>query len=795
MKFSEQWLREWVNPPLSTQALVSQITMAGLEVDSVEPAAAILSQVVVGEILAAEPHPNADKLKVCTVSSGTDSHQVVCGAPNARPGIKVPFALVGAKLDDFKIKKAKLRGVESFGMLCSERELGLSENHEGLMELADDAPVGTDINGYLQLDDSIIEVDLTPNRSDCLGIIGLARETGLMNNLDVCMPDIQSVAAVHNDQVAVHLAAPEGCARFVGRVVRGVNLAAATPLWLTEKLRRSGIRSIDPVVDVTNYIMLELNQPMHAYDLNRLTGDITVRQSIAGEQLTLLNGSQATLAEGTLLITDASGPIGMAGIMGGASTAVQSDTQDIYLEAAFFAPIAIAGRARAYSMHTDAGHRFERGVDYQGQVRAMERATQLLLSIAGGDPGPLVDTVSEADLPKAIEVRLRAARVARVLGMVIDDADIENILKRLEFEFIVDPNSEDRAWLVQSPSHRFDINIEADLIEEISRIIGYEALPVTQPVATLSMLEATETQSSDKRLKQRLIDRGYSEAISYSFVDSDLQHLLLPNATAVALKNPLSSEMSVMRTTLIGGLLKALLHNQNRQQSNVRLFEIGLVFHQQGEKALSFDAIAQQERLALVLSGQRFPEGWANTSDLVDFFDLKGDLEALLGAQGLTFQACDISGLQIGQSARILKDNVPLGQIGLLEASVADQFDLRAPAYVAEIDLSLALRQHVPTVQEVSKYPFVRRDIAILVARSVTATAVRSVIEMSAGDALLHLKLFDVYMGKGIDPNEKSVGLGLTFQHPSRTLTDEEINTAMAEVVQALASQLQAQLR
>lgn len=795
MKFSEQWLREWVNPPLSTQALVSQITMAGLEVDSVEPAAAILSQVVVGEILAAEPHPNADKLKVCTVSSGSDSHQVVCGAPNARPGIKVPFALVGAKLDDFKIKKAKLRGVESFGMLCSERELGLSENHEGLMELADDAPVGTDINGYLQLDDSIIEVDLTPNRSDCLGIIGLARETGLMNNLDVCMPDIQSVAAVHNDQVAVHLAAPQGCARFVGRVVRGVNLAAATPLWLTEKLRRSGIRSIDPVVDVTNYIMLELNQPMHAYDLNRLTGDITVRQSIGGEQLTLLNGSQATLAEGTLLITDASGPIGMAGIMGGASTAVQSDTQDIYLEAAFFAPIAIAGRARAYSMHTDAGHRFERGVDYQGQVRAMERATQLLLSIAGGDPGPLVDTVSAADLPKAIEVRLRAARVARVLGMVIDDADIENILKRLEFEFIVDPNSEDRAWLVQSPSHRFDINIEADLIEEISRIIGYEALPVTQPVATLSMLEATETQSSDKRLKQRLIDRGYSEAISYSFVDSDLQHLLLPKATAVALKNPLSSEMSVMRTTLIGGLLKALLHNQNRQQSNVRLFEIGLVFHQQGEKALSFDAIAQQERLALVLSGQRFPEGWANTSDLVDFFDLKGDLEALLGAQGLTFQACDISGLQIGQSARILKDNVPLGQIGLLEASVADQFDLRAPAYVAEIDLSLALGQHVPTVQEVSKYPFVRRDIAILVARSVTATAVRSVIEMSAGDALLHLKLFDVYMGKGIDPNEKSVGLGLTFQHPSRTLTDEEINTAMAEVVQALASQLQAQLR
>lgn len=795
MKFSEQWLREWVNPPLSTQALVSQITMAGLEVDGVEPAAAILSQVVVGEILSAEPHPNADKLKVCTVSIGTDRHQVVCGAPNARPGIKVPFALVGAKLDEFKIKKAKLRGVESFGMLCSERELGLSENHEGLMELADDAPVGADINGYLQLDDSIIEVDLTPNRSDCLGIIGLARETGLMNNLDVCMPDIQPIAAAHNDQVAVHLAALDGCPRFVGRVVRDVDLTAATPLWLTEKLRRSGIRSIDPVVDVTNYIMLELNQPMHAYDLNRLTGDITVRQSTEGEQLTLLNGSQTTLTAGTLLITDASGPIGMAGIMGGASTAVQSDTRDIYLEAAFFTPIAIAGRARAYGMHTDAGHRFERGVDYQGQERAMERATQLLLLIAGGRPGPLVDTVSEADLPQPIEVRLRAARVARVLGMVIDDADIENILKRLEFEFDLDPNSEDRAWLVQSPSHRFDINIEADLIEEISRIIGYEALPVTQPVASLSMLESTETQSSVRQVKQRLIDRGYSEAINYSFVDSDLQQRLLPDVTAVALKNPLSSEMSVMRTTLVGGLLKALVHNQNRQQTNVRLFEVGLVFHQQDQGALSFDAIAQREQLALVLSGQRFPEGWANAADLVDFFDLKGDLEALLGEQGLTFQADEIRGLQAGQSARILKDNVPLGQIGLLEASVADQFDLRAPAYVAEIDLSLALRQHVPQVQEVSKYPGVRRDIAILVARSVTATALRSVIEMSAGDALLHLKLFDVYMGKGIDPNQKSVGLGLTFQHPSRTLTDDEINTAMAEVVQALGSQLQAQLR
>ena len=795
MKFSEQWLREWVNPALTTEELVHQITMAGLEVDGVEPAAASLSQVVVGEILETDAHPNADKLKVCRVDSGTETHQVVCGAPNARPGLKAPFAMVGAKLDDFKIKKAKLRGVESFGMLCSERELGLSDQHEGLMELAETAPVGTDINTYLGLDDSIVEVDLTPNRSDCLGIIGLARETGLMNNLDVCMPVIAPIEPVIDDTISVELSAGTACPRFVGRVIKNVDLSAPSPLWLVEKLRRSGIRSIDPVVDVTNYVMLELNQPMHAYDLNALKGTIRVRSSRGGESLDLLNGQTVELLDETLLITDDSGPIGMAGVMGGSGTAVKPETRNIFLEAAFFAPVAIAGRARAYAMHTDAGHRFERGVDFMGQSRAMERATALLLSISGGEPGPLVDTVKEDDLPVLPKVTLRAARIERVLGMAISEADVENILKRLDFEFAVDPAESEKVWQVSSPSHRFDINIEADLIEEISRIIGYDNLPVTRPTAELMMLESTEQAVSVKSLKAQLASRGYSEAITYSFVDDQKQRLLTPQVAPVALKNPLSSEMNVMRTTLCGGLLNALVHNQNRQQQDVRLFETGLVFEQNSSGSLNFDNIEQKNRLALVLSGRRLPEGWANAQASADFFDLKGDLEFLLGAQGLSFEACDLPGMQVGQCATVLMGVEVLGYLGLVNRGVAQAFDLRNPVLIAEIDLAMAMRRSVPRVVEVSKFPEVRRDLAMLVDRAVSASEIQNVIYAHAGSALLHLKLFDVYTGKGVETIQKSIGIGLTFQHPSRTLTDDEISTAMAEVVAALETKLKAQLR
>ncbi len=485
----------------------------------------------------------------------------------------------------------------------------------------------------------------------------------------------------------------------------------------------------------------------------------------------------------------------MAGVMGGSGTAVKPETRNIFLEAAFFAPVAIAGRARAYAMHTDAGHRFERGVDFMGQSRAMERATALLLSISGGEPGPLVDTVKEDDLPVLPKVTLRAARIERVLGMAISEADVENILKRLDFEFAVDPAESEKVWQVSSPSHRFDINIEADLIEEISRIIGYDNLPVTRPTAELMMLESTEQAVSVKSLKAQLASRGYSEAITYSFVDDQKQRLLTPQVAPVALKNPLSSEMNVMRTTLCGGLLNALVHNQNRQQQDVRLFETGLVFEQNSSGSLNFDNIEQKNRLALVLSGRRLPEGWANAQASADFFDLKGDLEFLLGAQGLSFEACDLPGMQVGQCATVLMGVEVLGYLGLVNRGVAQAFDLRNPVLIAEIDLAMAMRRSVPRVVEVSKFPEVRRDLAMLVDRAVSASEIQNVIYAHAGSALLHLKLFDVYTGKGVETIQKSIGIGLTFQHPSRTLTDDEISTAMAEVVAALETKLKAQLR
>ncbi|MBV1876652.1 MAG: phenylalanine--tRNA ligase subunit beta, partial [Pseudomonadales bacterium] len=624
MKFSESWLREFVSPALTTQQLVDQLTMAGLEVDGFEPVASECSKVVVGEILSVALHPDADKLVVCKVDAGDQTHQVVCGAPNAKQGVKIPFALVGAKLDDFKIKKAKLRGVESFGMLCSERELGISDKHEGLMELPVDAPVGTDIREYLQLNDAIVDLDLTPNRSDCLGMVGLARETGLVNSLDVKQVSATVIEATINDVFAVELEASTACPRFVGRVIRGINLKAETPLWMREKLRRSEIRSIDPIVDVTNFVMLELGQPLHAYDLATLSGKIQVRQSKEGERLTLLDGSEISLVEDTLLIADASGPIGMAGIMGGHTTSVTDSTVDIFLESAFFLPTAIAGRARSYGLNTDASHRFERGVDWQGQRRAIERATDLVLQICGGQAAAVVETVIETELPHTALVELRLQRVNKMLGVEIKASQVEDMLTRLGFEFCqleisADGRDEDPVWQVSSPSHRFDISIEADLIEEISRVYGYNNLPVKTPKTNLTMAPIEEGLLSTNQLKDQLVARGYQEAITYSFVDPVVQAVLDPTNDPIELANPLSSEMAVMRTTLWAGLIRALQHNINRQQSRVRLFETGLSFQQSNSASeLLMQNIRQEPMLAGVLCGSRNVESWGNSTDLVD---------------------------------------------------------------------------------------------------------------------------------------------------------------------------------
>ena len=800
MKFSESWLREFENPDLTTQELADQLTMAGLEVDGFEPVAAEFNKVVIGEILEVTPHPDADKLVVCRVNGGEEEFQVVCGAPNARAGIKVPFALVGATFPDLKIKKAKLRGIESFGMLCSESELGLSDNHDGLMELPVDAPVGDNIIDYLDLNDSIIDLDLTPNRSDCLSMIGLARETGLMNSLDVKEFESITVTPTIEDTFPVELAAGDACPRFVGRIIKNIDQTAESPLWLKEKLRRADLRSIDPVVDVTNFCMLELGQPLHAYDYTKLTGKIIVRQSKVGEKVTLLDGSEIETLSDTLLITDDSGPIGLAGVMGGLSTSVTAETKDIYLESAFFAPTAIAGRARAYGMSTDAAHRFERGVDWQGQERAIGRATQLLIEIAGGEPGPVVETVDSHTLPTEKTVELRASRIARVLGVEIDNDTVDEILARLGFHAMIMDDEVEHAWEVSAPSHRFDIDIEADLIEEISRVYGYNNLPTRTPVASLSMAPRSETELSLNRIKDQLVSRGYFEAITYSFVDATLQATLDPEQEPIALANPLSAEMSVMRTTIWTGLLKSLIYNINRQHQRVRLFETGLCFSQPpNQSGLNFDDISQVRKIAGVACGPRQGENWSNDSEAIDFYDIKGDIESLLALTGQAdqyeFVAQNHPALHPGQSAAIVKNEEIIGHIGLLDPRIQQSLDIRYPVFLFELKIDPIIAKKVVVSTPLSRFPEVRRDIAVIVDQVVTSSALRQCIHSASDDTLQNLKLFDVYQGKGIDPNRKSIALGLTFQHASRTLTDDEINNSVDKIVTSLEATFGASLR
>jgi phenylalanyl-tRNA synthetase beta chain len=800
LKFSEAWLREFVNPSLTTQELVDQLTMAGLEVDGFEAVAAHFTQVVVAEILETSPHPDADKLKVCRVNAGEEEVQIVCGASNARAGIKVPLARLGARLEDFKIKKAKLRGVESFGMLCSERELGLSESHEGLMELPADAPVGVDVRAFLQLDDAMIDLDLTPNRSDCLGMVGLARETGVINGLDVLPMDVPAVVATHDKTFSVNLNAGEACPRFVGRVITGIRLDAKTPLWMVEKLRRSGVRSIDPVVDVTNYVMLELGQPMHAYDVDRLQGEISVRVSAIDETVTLLDGQDITLHPDTLLITDQSGPIGIAGIMGGLSTSVTATTTNIFFECAFFAPMAIVGRARAYGMNTDASHRFERGVDWQGQVRAIERATALLLEIAGGEPGPTVDTANTQDLPVVAEVTLRGGRIERLLGVVIADTQVDEILARLGFENerrVVDGHS---VWQVRAPSHRFDIAIEADLIEEVSRVYGYNNLPVRTPRAHLVMAPIHEDRLDTNRVKDQLVSLGYQEAITYSFVEPKMQAIIDPQQTPISLANPISAEMAVMRTTLWSGLLKALIYNSNRQQNRIRLFETGLRFRQLSDQPeLLMENIQQERVLAGVVCGPRYPESWAVKTAAVDFYDVKADVEAILDLTGMPedfiFSAAECAALHPGQCAGIYRNGSLIGHVGLLDPRAQQALDLDQPVFLFELTLEGLQARRVPNAAPLSRFPEVRRDVAIIVDAGVHAAEINACVAQAADETFRNLKLFDVYQGKGIDPNRKSIALGLTFQHVSRTLTDEEISVSVNEIVAALETKLAASLR
>ncbi len=793
MKFSEKWLRTWVSPQVSTKELDARLSMAGLEVDSVSPVAPAFSGVVVGEIVGCEQHPDADKLRVCQVSNGSETFQVVCGAPNARTGLRIPFAMVGAELPaaegSFKIKKAKLRGVESFGMLCGASEIGLVDLIDGLLELPADAPVGTCIREYLGLDDMLIEVDLTPNRGDCLSLRGLAREVGALYAVDVTEPVIEAVAASHDEVRSVELLAPQACPRYYGRVIRNVDLKRPTPAWMVERLERSDIRSIDPAVDITNYVMLELGQPMHAFDLAQIRGGVRVRMAAEGEQLTLLDGKQISLRADTLVIADHERPLAIAGVMGGEHSGVAEGTTDLFLESAFFDTIAIAGKARSYGLHTDSSHRFERGVDWQLAQTAIERATALLLEITGGEAGPVIVAESAAALPTTPVITLRSTRVQQMLGLELTDAQIVSLLSGLGLR-VEGGNGE---WQVSVPSHRFDITIEVDLIEELARLYGYNNLPVRYPQARLALQPQSETRASLNNLRRLLVARGYQEAITFSFIDPKWFELFHPGVEPLKLANPISEDLSAMRLSLWPGLVKAVQHNLNRQQTRVRLFESGLRFVGQ------LEGLQQQPVLAGAITGSRLPEGWANGRDLLDFFDLKADVEALLASGGAAgeyrFVADSVAALHPGQSARIERDGRTVGHIGALHPKLAQALGIDQPVYLFELVLAEVAEGRLPKFQELSRFPEVRRDLALLVAREVPAADMLAAIRIAAGEYLTDLRLFDVYQGKGIDPLSKSVAVGLTWQHPSSTLTDEEVNSNLQSVMTVLEERFSATLR
>ena len=790
MQISEAWLRSYVNPSINSEKLIEQLTMAGLEVGSVEPAAAIFSGVVVGEVLSIQQHPDADRLRICQVDVGQEeSLQIVCGASNVRVGLKIPAALCGAVLPgDFNIKKSKLRGVESLGMLCSEKELGLAADANGLMELSSDAPVGIDIRDYLSLNDSIIEVDLTPNRADCLCVEGLAREVALLNKMDWAITKVNKTVIGHQDTLKVTVEDTTACPRYLGRLIKDVNAKAITPLWMQERLRRSGLRSLGPLVDVTNYVLLELGQPLHVFDANKLSGDITVRRAKTDESLLLLNNEVVTLDNEALVIADDQKALALAGVMGGNDSAVSDVTQSLFLECAFFNPLAIAGKARRYGLHTDSSHRFERGVDATLQDRAIDRATQLIIDIAGGSAGPITVVSTQENIPKRSSVLLRRQKIEKILGINFTDEYIVDLFQRLGMTI----QAEAEGWQVVPPGFRFDIGIEADLIEEIARIYGYNNLPRSSLSMRSELTTATETLLDIDRVKDLLVDRGYQEAITYSFVDEDIQKTVTPNDELIRLKNPISSEMAVMRTTLWCGLLKAALYNTNRQQTRVRLFESGLRFVKQNGET------HQQKMLAGLVLGTAYSEQWTEKSRKVDFYDVKADIQAMFALAGceVNFHSATHVSLHPGQTAQIVTlDGQIIGWLGMLHPNLEKKLGFDTQVFLFELDQNLMLNKRISVFKSLSKYPSVRRDLALIVDEVITASEIINCVKKSTGPVLQDVIIFDVYRGKGIEEGKKSMALSLVIQDDTQTLTDSEIDAIVSRLLLLLANEKNAKLR
>jgi len=790
MRISIDWLSEWLGASPEPRDLAQRLTMAGLEIEAVEPAAPPLPGVVVGEILEREKHPDADTLSVCKVSTGDATVQIVCGAPNARAGMKAPLATVGAKLPGgMEIRKAKLRGVESFGMLCSARELGLSEDATGLLELPAEATTGRSLTDALRLEDTILEVNLTPNRGDCMSVLGIAREVVVLTGSQISGPVLAPVPARSGDTFPVALEKGAGCARFAARVIRGVRPDVQSPLWMRERLRRAGLRPIGAAVDVTNYVMLELGQPMHAYDLGELDGGIVVRRARPGEQLTLLDGREVTLDETVMVIADRAKPLAIAGVMGGDHSGISPATTDVLLEVAFFRPDAVAGRGRRYGLVTDASQRFERGVDPTLQERAIERATQLLLDCAGGAPGPVTVTELRDELPRAAAVQFRPARARLVIGAPVTDDEMATILQRLGMEVRRDASH----WDVTAPPWRFDIAIEEDLVEEVARIYGFGRIPETRAAVHESMPALTETRVALEVAADLLVQRGYFEAITYSFVDPALQTRFCPGEAALELRNPIAADLAVMRLSLWPGLAKALVENQRRQQPRVRLFEIGRRFD------LASGSLVEVPVVAGLAAGPALPEQWGAQAEAVEFFDVKADVEALLRATGASgefrFVAARHPALHPGQTARILRDGNPVGWLGRLHPELERQLGLTYSAIVFEIETESGLAARVPKHREISRFPAVRRDIAVIVDEGASVQALLDCVWASAGELLTDLTVFDIYRGAGIMPGRKSIAIGLNLQDISRTLTDVDTDAVVARVVTDLEREHKATIR
>ena len=782
MKLSESWLREWIEIPVNTEELASQLTMSGLEVDSIDSASYDFTGVVVGHILSTKPHPDADNLKICQVLSTSEKiFQVVCGASNVRQGIKVPFAAIGSVLSDSTIKKSKIRNIESSGMLCGADELGMSDESEGLLELPLDAPVGKDLFSYLKLSDKVIDIDLTPNRGDCLSIRGIAREVATLNLTPFCELNFPYANPTIPDVFPVKIYDERSCSRYASRIIRNIDISLSTPFWIQNKLRLSGIRSVDLVVDITNYVMLELGQPMHAFDLSKLEGGIVVRMAIENESLKLLDGSDIIMTADTLVIADQSKVIAMAGIMGGAESAMSAKTRDIFLESACFDPVAISGRSRLYGKHTDSSHRFERGVDIKLQEIAIERATSLLLETSKGDVGPVSVTESKKNKIHEADIILRKKRLEQQLGLSIRSEKVEDILKRLGLTIT---NILDIGWSCCPPSWRFDLSIEADLIEEIARIYGYENLPISIPSTQLPIQGFPESKRELKYLRSQLIARGYSEAITYSFVDPSVQSNLMPNSDSVSLINPISEDMSVMRTTLLSGLLPAVRHNLNRQQDRVRIFETGLIF------TLNGTDLKQESMIAGAITGPRMPDNLHSKREPIDFFDLKGDVQSLLQLNGCSdhYELIKDSKhyLHPGQCARIERNSEIIGWLGQIHPVVQKNLGLIQPVFVFELKLQSILEDEISQFIGMSKFPEIRRDLAFVVNMDISAGDLCRTAYNNAGKILIDTKIFDVYEGEGIEINSKSIALGLTFRDSSRTLEDNEVNDAIFLIVRAI---------